>query len=154
MPAASAKKVKKVLRNDPKIHHSGGASRFRILNEDQFPHLHLKWVDPTQPERGIEFHKELGYELMPKTDDGPRCAIGRTVKNGDPITCSGQYLMACPIERYRELEQHGDGFGALGQDYADEIDRILGKRGTLRLIEHDSSFQAIDDDDEVRVAKG
>lgn len=95
----------------------------RVKNLD--PNRHYVLTNPNDEEVGTPFYTDvLGYEVETVRADGPRAAIGRTVKEGSAVTSLGLVLVSCPKEEK-------DARDAKGWAMSDAIDRRILKSGNI-----------------------
>lgn len=115
----------------PRAVDGGHVTWNSLRNQD--PNKHYVWVSLNKnSEINDDSYFGLGYDverwvINSKGEITGVCpAAARVRKNldGEPIEVRGCVLMSCSLERYRELDQHGDG-GGRGQKLVDAMERRM-----------------------------
>lgn len=102
---------------------NGDPERFYVLvNEVNRGFFDVEYYESIAENMGLE--AEQGYEIVRRTEGGPRLKTGRTARgNDDVIRFRGMVLMSCPLPFKRMLDDMGQ---AMADRKAAEVKRRRG----------------------------
>jgi len=128
-PVEPTTEARRPSRHDPRHRHADGLAGpgTKLMNQDEGRIYAL--VYKADQMQGMEYYEYLGYEVEKSRKGGPRLAVGRTSKPGQPIEFMGHVLMSIDKETYSDINKYG-AFGSGGQLAADKLEaHIVDKDG-------------------------